>query len=381
MSSLHCLMEPFPLPHHILTHVRLEERSIELCIDYLTQVFLEDVDSFLDFVHLIMKDLAEDFSEDKMQLALKSLAILSPLCERFGLYQEKNKLDDLCLRLSNPPAYYRLSKELEQYKTHADQWIRKIVSRLNKVLSQKGHYCNIKGRYKHIYSIHQKLKKIGQDNVDKLSDLFGVRIIVPTQDEALCYEILHVLHDEFLPMVGSFKDYIAIPKINGYQSLHTGLKGVLEEYNLPIEIQIRTPVMDAFAEQGLAAHWRYAQKKESRLVNQIEQSLKKQLRSLGKIQGDVLHVLTYKGDFLRIEKGSTALDFAYFIHSDLGKQAEQAIINGVSVPLSTLLQEGDCIEIVKGKRVNSFLEQLKGVRTRLARTKIQQLIKKAPLHA
>ncbi len=373
-------MNDLLIPNRILHAINSKPKSLSLATNFLMDYFVDNIPLFLEFLDQFFKALTEDVSEDSIAAAAKGLALLSPICEKFGLYQEKVKLEALCFERTNPVAHKALSDDFEEFKEHADKWIKQSAARLNEVLSRHGFHCNISGRYKELYSIHLKLRKKGLSRLSQLNDLFGLRVVTQGNNENECYEILNLLHDEFYPVPKRFKDYVIVPKINGYQSIHTGLRGILPEYENSIEVQIRTPLMHQFAENGLAAHWIYTRSKHSNLLTEKGRALKENLSIKVSENSEKIHVLTYKGDLIPIKKETTCLDLAYFIHTDLGHHAQSAEVNGIESPLSTVLKNGDLVKIVEGKTGLPTEEQFKIFTTQHAKTKLKALTKKHPQH-
>ncbi|MBI3619321.1 bifunctional (p)ppGpp synthetase/guanosine-3',5'-bis(diphosphate) 3'-pyrophosphohydrolase [Candidatus Peregrinibacteria bacterium] len=281
-------------------------------------------------------------------LAMRYLRILSPLCERFGLFREKTAMDTACFRIVDPRAYRSVDSLLSRYRRRSVRTIAAITQILRTLLEEEGVPSTVEGRYKNVYSIHRKLERKRYDDALELRDLFAFRIILADSESERCFAVLDLLHDRFQPVVHCFKDYVTIPKINGYQSLHTILNGVLPELDLPIEVQIRTAAMDEFAEQGLACHWLYAETKRSSLLTEKERALLSHFHSLSKAAAreHPVYCFTPTGDLLRLKCGATARDFAYRIHTGLGKRAVAAVINDRPNALDVPLMEGDRVRIL-----------------------------------
>lgn len=316
-------------------------------------------------------------AKHKKRLANQYLNTLSSLCERFGFFEEKHALDDLCFKIFNPKKYHAIDILLVRYKQQSGKLIDRIVEIFEKTLKEKGYSCVVKGRYKNIYSVSRKMQKRLGSNVLMLNDIFAFRIISKKNSIRLCFEILNLLHDKFSPISGFFKDYITIPKINGYQSIHTGLDGVLPDLDLPIEVQIRTMPMDDFAERGLAAHWIYAEKKQSKLITEKEKKLVKYFSTLSQShQNTMVYFFSYQGDLFSLEKGSSVLDFAYHIHTEVGHRLKTAIVNSKKQPFSYAIQEGDRIELLLADAPNVDDHWNSFVHTAHAQKKISEFLKK-----
>lgn len=289
----------------------------------------------------------------KQKLANKYLEVISQLCERFGFFEEKQVLDDLCFMITDPKQYQKINKMLKSYRNKSKEHVAKILRRFKNLVNSQGYKCKIIGRYKNIYSVNRKLQKKAHDNVIKLNDIFAFRIILEDNSIKHCFEILDLLHEQFYPIVDLFKDYITIPKINGYQSLHSGLTNVIPNLDLPIEVQIRTRLMDDFAEKGFAAHWFYAKDKKSKQITDKKKKIMDHFSTyLSKNDDtkDMIYFFSYDRDMFRLENGSSALDFAYHIHTDLGDKAKSVIVNGIKQRISYRIQEGDKIEIIKSSQ-------------------------------
>lgn len=302
---------------------------------------------FLQFLHYHMRYLKK--AEDREWLARQYLRILSPLCERFSLFEEKERMDTLCFRITEPEKYREMAALLSRYRSRSRSVIRRIFSILRSLLERTGQSYELQGRYKSLYSVHRKLQMKGSyQSPLHLSDIFAFRIILRTKGDAECFEILNLLHDTFHPIPGKFKDYITVPKINGYQSLHTILNGVIDDLDLPIEVQIRTEAMHQFAQQGVAAHWLYARSKRVQRITEKEQQLMLHFASLSKQaeREELVYCLTPGGDVLRMPAGCTILDVAYRIHTEIGDRASGAIVNGQPRAMRAPVRAGDQIHIV-----------------------------------
>lgn len=363
---------------HFLVTVNDEPKNRELVLQYFFERCTASPETFYGFLDFFKRKLVRSRGSLQKQLAVKYLHILSTLCERFSFFEEKNILDDRCFALTHPKKYYEIDRLLGRYKKQSQQVIHDILAALARVLLGKNYPCDLKGRYKNIYSIYRKLEKKPRKNALTLNDIFAFRIIPRKSSTKQCFEILNLLHDTFYPNADLFKDYITIPKINGYQSLHTGLNSVVPELDLPIEVQIRTKTMDDFAEHGIASHWLYAEGKKSKLITEKEKRLLNYFSSIGKAPDDIgfIYCFSYKGDIVRFEKGSTILDFAYAIHTGLGQKTRGALVNGKKRAVNSILQEGDVVKILKASRNQVRSEWINAVHSKHARKNISEYVKK-----
>jgi GTP diphosphokinase / guanosine-3',5'-bis(diphosphate) 3'-diphosphatase len=328
--------------------------------------------------------------DDKKQKekAKETLDILIPIAHRLGMNQMKGELEDLCLRYYKPDVYFSIVEKLNQSKNERDQHVISMQNEIENLLTEHKINHKIKGRSKSIYSIFKKLDK-GRKFSD-IYDLLALRVYVDTEEE--CYQALGIIHARFKPIPKRFKDYIAMPKTNMYQSLHTTVFGVDEEL---FEIQIRTPDMDSIAENGIASHWSYKEGNgKVSLQTAMEQKLQffKTIMEIknedisdeefvSKVQGDVLneniYVFTPKGDVIELPKGSTPIDFAYRVHSGVGDKMIGAIVNNSIVPLDYELQDNDIIKINTNKNsIGPSREWLNMAKTYQAKNKIKSFFNK-----
>ncbi len=330
-----------------LASIRDGQKNRELILDYFFHKFSQKPKDFYEFMEFFKENLSEEKDDKSRQyLANQYLKIFSQLCERFGFFEEKQMLDDDCFKIIEPEEYAKIDKAMAKYKKESTKLIGTILDILGKLLKSKNYNFEIHGRYKNIYSIHRKIKKKFQDTVLNLKDIFAFRVILLSNSEKQCFDVLNIFHDEFTPIIDNFKDYITIPKINGYQSLHTGLANIITNLDLPAEVQIRTKSMHDFAENGLAAHYLYAKEKKSRLPTEKEKVLINYFESLAENKNEDVYCLSFQGDIFKLGGGSTAKDFAYQIHTNLGNKAKSAIVNGVSKDLNYKIKDGDLIKIV-----------------------------------
>ncbi len=330
---------------------------------------------------------------DKQQrIARETLEVYAPIAHRLGINDIRVELEDLCLYYLDPKAYYEISELLDQKLRERQDSINKMVHSVTKLLDDHHIEYRIKGRAKHIYSIYKKMV-IKHKRFEELYDLNALRIIL--KDKMKCYEVLGIIHDQYRPLPGRFKDYIAIPKPNMYQSLHTTVIG--EDGHI-FEIQIRTEEMDELAERGVASHWRYkegsdysSKQEQKDIVNKLQWlgdfiSMSDEMKDgdakeyYDSLRHDIfdanVYVMTPQGKIIELPNGATPIDFAYKIHTEVGHHAVGALINGVMVPINTPLKTGDVCEIKTNKNSGPSEDWLKFVKTASARNKIRQYISK-----
>lgn len=325
----------------------------------------------------------------RKRIAQETLDIFAPLANRLGIWQIKWELEDLSFRYVNPEKYKEIAELLAQRRADRERQVQDIIEHLKNILQQEGIEAEITGRPKHIYSIYKKMKDKDK-SFDALMDLRGVRLIVP--DKQACYAALGIIHTHWQPIPHEFDDYIAAPKDNMYQSLHTA---VIYDDGKPLEVQIRTPEMHANAEYGIAAHWRYKEK-DGKLDESYEQRVNR-LRRLMDWRQDVtdaqefvegmktdvfqdrVYVFTPRGDIIDLPSGSTPIDFAYHVHTEIGHRCRGAKVNGKLVTLDYQLKTGDMVEILTAKHGGPSRDwlnpNLKLVNTQRARAKIRAWFK------
>ena len=331
-------------------------------------------------------------SEEKQKrIAQETLDLYAPLAHRLGMYRIKAELEDLSFKALEPEKYAEIAKEISFKKTERDEDVEKMISTV-KGLLEKNHinHYDIKGRVKNIYSIYKKIITKNK-TIDDIYDLLALRVIVDSVEQ--CYHVLGIIHSIWTPLPMRFKDYIAVPKPNMYQSLHTTVVGPAGKI---YEIQIRTYAMDQIAEFGVAAHWAYKEnveysheKEQLEIVNKLKwyKDLTTYVENsatedpLDSIIEDIfsanVYIFTPKGDVYDFPAGSMPLDFAYRIHSDIGNKTVGAIVNGKIVPLSYKLKTGDVVEIKTNKACTGpTTEWLKLAKTSHAKTKIKAFINK-----
>ncbi len=316
--------------------------------------------------------------------AKETLDILTPIAHRLGISSIKSELEDLSLRYLKPDAYYQIVEKLNNKKSERDNYVEEMINIVSGILNDIGVSHEIKGRSKSIYSIFKKLDK-GRSFSD-IYDLLALRVFVKTEEQ--CYQVLGAIHSKFKPIPKRFKDYVAMPKTNMYQSLHTTVFGV---ESMIFEIQIRTYEMDKIAENGIASHWSYKEGKKS-MQNDIASKLQflqviNELKEEGSEEdfvasvkedalNDCVYVFTPQGDVIELPVGSTPIDFAYRVHSKVGDTMIGAIVNGSIVPLNYQLQSNDIIKINTNKSSNPKTEWLNIVKTAQAKNKIKSYFSK-----
>ena len=324
--------------------------------------------------------------ERQQRMARETLDIYAPLADRLGISQIKCELEDLCLKYLEPEFYEYLSGNIEEHLKTNLELVDHVVEEVNTLLRDSGISGEVFGRKKHLYSIYRKMKERNK-TLDQIYDIVAIRIIVNTVDE--CYEVFGKIHHIWKPVPGRIKDYIATPKPNMYRSLHTT---VVTNFGRVFEIQIRTYEMNHAAEYGIAAHWKYKENKkvaddlDTRLswireVMEWQGGLKDSKEFLNSLKGDIYSsevlVFTPKGDVIRLPKDATPLDFAYSIHSAVGNKCVGAKVNSKMVPLNTVLQVGDVVDIITSSASKGpSWDWLKIVKSSSARVKIKQFFKR-----
>lgn len=333
---------------NFLCNCELNKKNNKIITEYFFNKFTSSPDSFNNFI-LFIKEYINALDENqKQKLAHRYLNILSFLCERFWLYEEKLILDDMCFNIINPEEYKHMSALLSKYKENSKKIIKKIYQIFEDELEKNSIKAKVKWRYKNIFSIYKKCKKRNDMNALKLNDIFAFRIIVDG-DSDKCFDALNILHNCFTPVPERFKDYITIPKINGYQSLHTWLLNVTPELDLIIEVQIRNIEMDEIAELWVAAHFLYWRNKKSTITNKKEEKLFHYIThsSDDSNLNKMVYCLTPDWDIITLNKWDTVIDFANKIHSHLWKKAKHAIINEKSKELDYKIKNYDIVKIIK----------------------------------
>ncbi|MDD7347419.1 MAG: bifunctional (p)ppGpp synthetase/guanosine-3',5'-bis(diphosphate) 3'-pyrophosphohydrolase [Clostridiales bacterium] len=326
--------------------------------------------------------------EKRKEKAQETLDIYAPLASRLGIYTIKFELEDIALMYLKPDEYTQLSKEITAKKNQREEFINQTMDEIKDAMKDMNLKYDITGRSKHIYSIYKKMK-LQDKQLDEIFDLTAIRIIVETVRD--CYAVLGIVHTIWKPIPGRFKDYIAMPKANMYQSLHTT---VLGDNGEPFEIQIRTYEMHRVAEYGIAAHWKYKEGKSGKNSNsedmklawlrqtlEWQQELNDPKEFLDTLKMDLfstqVFVFTPKGEVIDLPSGSTPLDFAYKIHTDVGSHCVGAKVNGKMVTIDHALQNGDIVEIVTSSNSSGpSVDWLKIAKSSSARNKIRQWLKR-----
>lgn len=325
-----------------------------------------------------MRNLKSLSPEAQKLVALEVMDIWCPLASRLGMADMKSEMEDLSLKYSNPDVFQQIKSIVAQKKQERADYLNNAVKKIYTATERAGISVSIKSRAKHFYSIYQKMRKRNKD-AGELYDLFAIRIICNTNSE--CYTLIGIVHSLWKPMEGRFKDYIAMPKANGYQSLHTTV--ICE--GKPLEIQIRTEDMHNIAEHGVASHWLYKKGTNRDMVKAEDLSIINQLRALrdedlsnesffrelkNELLGDSIYVFTPMGDVKELPKGANAIDFAYMIHSSIGEKIVGAKADGKIIPLSQPLQNTQIIEVITNPQSHPTQTQLNSVKTSRARQRI-----------
>lgn len=325
-------------------------------------------------------------SDKQKRIAQETLEIFAPLAHRLGIFNIKWELEDLSFRYLEPDKYYDLVDQMKQKRHVREEIVNEAIDVLKKALDDAHIHCEINGRPKHFYSIYKKMKKDNRD-LSQVYDLFAIRVIV--DDVKDCYGVLGIVHSLWKPLPYRFKDYIAMPKPNNYQSLHTTVIGTRGQ---PVEIQIRTWEMHHIAEYGVAAHWRYKEGNQTankdafdekmgwlrNLLEWQDTSNPKEFVNALKLDAfsDEVFVFSPRGDVIDLPQGSIPIDFAYRIHTDVGHRCVGAKINGKIVPLDYKLKNGDIVEIITSKVGKPSLDWLNIVGSSESRSKIRSWFKK-----
>ncbi|MEX1019415.1 MAG: bifunctional (p)ppGpp synthetase/guanosine-3',5'-bis(diphosphate) 3'-pyrophosphohydrolase [Litorilinea sp.] len=337
-----------------------------------------------------MRTLGSQKKHKQKRIARETLDIFAPLANRLGIWQLKWELEDLSFRYLEPNTYRELARAMQQKRDEREKWVARVRHDLELELAKAGVEAQIFGRPKHIYSVYRKMKR-KDVSFDQIYDVHGFRIIVDS--EAQCYAALGIVHTNYRPIPGEFDDYIASPKDNMYRSLHTAV--LSKRSGRPMEIQIRTREMDDVAERGIAAHWQYKEQKkhDERFQQKITwlralMDWRQEVTDAGEfvdsmksdVFNDRVYVFTPQGDVIDLAAGSTPIDFAYAIHTELGHRCRGANIKGRLVPLDYKLQNGDQVTIISAKRGGPSRDwlnpNLEYVATQRARSKIRQWLRK-----
>ncbi|MGM0437203.1 MAG: RelA/SpoT family protein [Bacillota bacterium] len=332
-----------------------------------------------------MRTLSYMKREKQIEKAQETQDIYAPLAHRLGMSRLKWELEDLSFRYLQPEVYYEISRKVAANRKTREKEIQKAIDLLDDKFSEQGIDAEIYGRPKHLYSIYQKMKRKEID-FSEVYDLTAIRILVDSVRE--CYEVLGMVHEIWKPIPGRFKDYIAMPKSNMYQSLHTTVIGPSGD---PLEVQIRTPEMHRTAEYGIAAHWRYKEGKARdedfeeklswlRQILEWQKDLQEPHEFMENLKIDLFEdevlVFTPKGDVISLPSEGTPVDFAYNIHTEVGHNCVGAKVNGKIVPLEYKLDNGDIVEILTSEGTGPSRDWLEFVKTSKARSKIKRWFKR-----
>ena len=336
-----------------------------------------------------MRTLGHQPEERRHRIAQETADIYAPLANRLGISWVKSELEDLALSYLEPETYKDLARKVAQNRRKTDPYVTDVKKRLESILNEHDIEGQVHGRFKHISSIHTKIIK-QKIEFEQIHDLIAFRIIVPSVRD--CYAMLGAIHSSWKPVPGRFKDFIAMPKANMYQSLHTTVFGPAGQR---MEVQIRTAEMHRVAEQGIAAHWKYKEGKAAsrtdegrfdwlRQMLEWQKELKDSSEFMSSVKVDLfpeeVYVFTPNGDVKELPRQSTPIDFAYSVHSDVGHRCTGAKVNGRLVPLRTELRNGDIVEIITSASQTPSKDWLKFVKTSKAKNRIRNWVKEQERH-
>lgn len=323
--------------------------------------------------------------EARTQVANEAAYLYAPLAHKLGLYKLKSELEDLSLKYTEHDVYYHIKDKLNETKASRDKYIAAFIEPIQHKLEEAGLKFHMKGRTKSIHSIYQKMKK-QKCPFEGVYDLFAIRIILDSpvdKEKQECWQVYSIVTDMYMPNPKRLRDWLSVPKSNGYESLHTTVMGPEGKW---VEVQIRTERMDEIAERGLAAHWRYKGVKGESGLDEWLTSIRETLENADsdlevmdqfklELYEDEVFVFTPKGDLYKMPKGATVLDFAFAIHSKLGSKCIGAKVNGKNAQLKQTLNSGDQVEVMTSNTQTPKRDWLNIVTTSKARTKIRQAIK------
>ncbi len=325
--------------------------------------------------------------EKQLNKATETMELYAPLAHRFGLFKIKNELEDLCFKVIDPNSYKFLVRKLREKREARETFIDEFMEPIKSELENQNFKFEIKGRPKHIYSISRKMQ-IQQKPFEEIYDLFAIRIILEdphTKED--CWRVYSVITDWYTPIPKRFRDFISVPKANGYQSLHTT---VITKKGRKVEVQIRTRKMDYIAEQGVAAHWKYKEGNSTgsneldKFVHWVRDVLDAPRPEAAtefvkdfqlNLYQDEIYVFTPQGELKTLPKGASCIDFAFEIHSEIGERAIAAKVNGKMAPLRQKLKSGDQVEIITGNKINLNPDWMEDVVTHKAKARLRQFIK------
>jgi len=352
--------------------------------------FAEDVRVILimiaDRLYLMRrgKDMKE--AKDLVRLATEASYLYAPLAHRLGLYEIKSELEDLSLKYLDPEKYYHVKEKLNETKHSRDEFIERFIEPVREKLTAAGLRFDIKGRTKSIHSINNKMKK-QKVELEGIYDLFAIRVVLdslPEKERSDCWHAFSIITDMYQPNPKRLRDWLSVPKNNGYESLHITVLGPQQRW---VEVQIRTQRMDEIAEKGLAAHWKYKGGHAERGLDEFLTDVRAVLETQGstpmdlmkefkmELYQDEIYVFTPTGDLIKLSKNATVLDFAFAIHSKVGSRCVSGKVNGKNVPIKHILNNGDTIEIVTSPTQTPKRDWLSFVVTSKARAKIKQAIR------
>lgn len=324
--------------------------------------------------------------EDRLRLASEASYLYAPLAHRLGLYAIKSELEDISLKYIDPAQFDSIRKKLNETKRSRDAYIEEFIAPLKQRLQEAGLHFDIKGRTKSIHSINNKLKKQKID-FEGIYDLFAIRIVLdspPEKEKAECWYVYSIITDMYQPNPNRMKDWVSIPKTNGYESLHITVMGPQKRW---VEVQIRTRRMDEVAEKGLAAHWKYKGIKEDKGLDEFLSSVRTSLEEKDStpmdlmkdfrmnLYKDEIYVFTPSGELIKLPQGATVLDFAFAIHTGLGSKCVSAKVNGRNVQIKHVLQSGDTVSVVTSPNQRPKTDWLNIVVTSKARVRIKQALR------
>ena len=341
---------------------------------------------FADRLHN-MRTIGHLPKQRQLNKAMETIELYAPLAHRFGLFKIKNELEDLCFKVIDPNSYRFISRKLREKKEARESFIDEFMEPIKSELVDQDFKFEIKGRPKHIYSIYRKMQ-LQQKPFEEIYDLFAIRIILEnphTKED--CWRVYSAITDWYTPIPKRFRDFISVPKANGYQSLHTT---VITKKGRKVEVQIRTRKMDYIAEQGVAAHWKYKEGEETgskeldKFVHWVRDVLDVPRPDAAtefvkdfqlNLYQDEIYVFTPNGDLKTLPNGASCIDFAFEIHSEIGERSIAAKVNGKMVPLRQKLKSGDQVEIITANKINLNPDWMEDVVTHKAKARIRQYIK------
>ena len=351
--------------------------------------FAEDMRVILimiaDRVNLMRQIKDAENEEARQQVSNEAAYLYAPLAHKLGLYKLKSELEDLSLKYMEKDKYYHIKEKLNETKASRDRYIAAFILPIQKKLEEAGLKFHMKGRTKSIHSIYQKMKK-QKCPFEGVYDLFAIRIILDSEfekEKQECWQVYSIVTDMYMPNPKRLRDWLSVPKSNGYESLHTTVMGPEGKW---VEVQIRTERMDDIAERGFAAHWRYKGVKGESGLDEWLTTIRETLENAGsdlevmdqfklELYEDEVFVFTPKGDLFKLPKGATVLDFAFSIHTKLGCKCIGAKVNGKNVPIRQKLNSGDQVEIMTSNTQSPKQDWLNIVTTSKARTKVRQALK------